>query len=227
MEGVEIQGRKLRVRRSEIRMIVSVDIINTFIFISSSKDTDKKKRPGDAGSDLRGEEKQKEILKKEDVKLHLISAFVSFLGREIESEISESDDRFRGLVDTARSALVTAYNLPEDESLKVPRNIEDIFFRDVRNDVKIEKPAAVEAKKEEVEQEEEDNDDDEGNWKRRGRDDDDDDETLNNDNGGDDQETELKEAGCDTGGSEEAFVNDLVNEGEFAQNVENDLLVNV
>ena len=42
-------------------------------------------------------------------------------------------------MERAKCALNTAYSLQEDESLNVPRNIEDIFFRDVGNIIKIEK----------------------------------------------------------------------------------------
>ena len=104
---------------------------------------------------------------------HMVSAFVAFLGREFEAE--EEDDRFRDLVDTAKTALITAYNLPEDDSLAVPRKIEDIFFRDVRYDIKIEKAKTenikVEVKEEKVDEDDinDNEEDDDGNWKRKGR----------------------------------------------------------
>lgn len=103
----------------------------------------------------------------------MVSAFVAFLGREFETE--EEDDRFRDLVDTAKTALITAYNLPEDESLAVPRKIEDIFFRDVRYDVKIgqvkTEDIKVEVKEEKIDEDDrnDDEEDDDGNWKRKGR----------------------------------------------------------
>jgi len=156
MEGVEIQGRKLRVR--------------------SSKDTDKKKNEEREKEkrEERAEERRKrqirENLKSKDVTKHMVSAFVAFLGREFEAE--EEDDRFRDLVDTAKTALITAYNLPEDESLAVPRKIEDIFFRDVRYDVKIEQvKTEVEVKEEKIDEDDrnDDEEDDDGNWKRKGR----------------------------------------------------------
>merc|ERR1711915_36243 len=71
MEGVEIQGRKLRVR--------------------SSKDTDKKKR------EEKKEEKKEEQIEKEDVKKHLVTAFLSFLDREFASDSAE--EQFKGLID--------------------------------------------------------------------------------------------------------------------------------
>ena len=218
MEGVEIQGRKLRVRRLDDLWFNKWFLLNTKIVFFSSKDTDKKKR-----NEIREPAKPKEPLKKDDVKLHLVTAFVAFLGREIEAESSEDNERFRGLIDTAKSALVTAYNLPEDDSLTVPRNIEDIFFRDVRNDVKIEKPEPVpDVKQEKVDEDEDEEmqDDDDGNWKRKSRGDNDEDghEETRDDNNVDNVEEEHQL-------SEEGFVNDLVS--SECTPIDEDLLVNV
>ena len=99
------------------------------------EERDKEKR------EERAEERRKrqiqENLKTKDVTKHLMTAIVSLLGREFEAE--EEDDNFRDLLDTAKTAIMTAYNLPEeDESLAVPRKLENIFLRDVRYDVKIE-----------------------------------------------------------------------------------------
>merc|ERR1719188_533793 len=173
MEGVEIQGRKLRVR--------------------SSKDTDKKKSNEEKEKERREERRkrqEREALKKEDVTKHLVTAFVAFLGREFESEAVAEDDRFKDLIDTAKTALITAYSLPEDDSLDIPRKIEDIFFRDVRHDVKIEKlEMNVEIKEEPNADDDndekvgDDEDDDNGNWKRkvnRSNEEEDEDEEGNN-----------------------------------------------
>lgn len=154
MEGVEIQGRKLRVR--------------------SSKDTDKKRREeksagGSSREDWRSEKKrrmEREPLKREEVTRHLIAAFVAFIDRELGRDGIEQSEEFKGLMEAAKTALNTAYSLPEDDSLKVPRNIEDIFFRDVRNDIKVDRPEIKEIKEE---KDEGDGADDDGNWKRRGR----------------------------------------------------------
>merc|ERR1712029_80609 len=132
---------------------------------------------------------EREALKKEDVTKHLVTAF---LGREFESEAVTEDDRFKDLIDTAKTALITAYSLPEDDSLDIPRKIEDIFFRDVRHDVKIEKlEMNVEIKEEPNADDDndekvgDDEDDDNGNWKRkvnRSNEEEDEDEEGNNDN---------------------------------------------
>ena len=162
--------------------LISFKKVVTFkpLFSFSSKDTDKKKNEEREKEkrEERAEERRKrqirENLKSKDVTKHMVSAFVAFLGREFEAE--EEDDRFRDLVDTAKTALITAYNLPEDESLAVPRKIEEIFFRDVRYDVKIEQVKKEDIKVEKVKEEKideddriDDEEDDDGNWKRKGR----------------------------------------------------------
>ena len=135
------------------------------IMLSSSKDTDKKKR--ESRETVRKVEK-KEQIEKEDVKKHLVAAFVSFLEREFESE--SVDEQCKELIDAAKSSLSTAYDLPEDDSLKIPKQIEDIFFREAKHLVKIAKPD-VDVKKEMKEEQGEENEefeeeDDDGNWKR-------------------------------------------------------------
>jgi len=189
MEGVEIQGRKLRVR--------------------SSKDTDKKRREergsGSGRDDWRTEKKrrvEREPLKREEVTRHLVAAFVSFIERELGREGLDQTEEFRGLMEAAKTALNTAYSLPEDDSMMVPRNIEDIFFRDVRNDIKIERPdVKVEIKEEKEEGVDEDDD---GNWKRRGRGKDDDEEIDN----GEEEEVDNGEADEIDNGEEDDVVDD-------------------
>ena len=76
----------------------------------------------------------REPVKKEDVTRHLVAAFVSFLDRQLARE---SMAQLTELMEKAKCGLNTAFCLQEDESLNVPRNIEDIFFRDVGNSIKI------------------------------------------------------------------------------------------
>jgi hypothetical protein len=134
MEGKDIQGRKLRVR--------------------SSKDSDKKQdqdRRDRARRDARPA-----LLRREDTTPHLVTAFHAFLGRQLEGEVGPE---FQGQLESARAALHTAYNLREDGSLEIPRKIEDIFFRDVRLDIK---PPTVKRVDEQSAVE-----DDNGNWKSK------------------------------------------------------------
>ena len=63
-------------------------------------------------------------VKKDDVTQHLVAAFI------------ESTD-VKNMIDKVRERLTAAYCLPGDDSLKVPRNIDDIFFRDVGNHITI------------------------------------------------------------------------------------------
>ena len=46
--------------------------------------------------------------------------------------MKESTD-VKNMIDKVRAGLTAAYCLPGDDSLKVPRNIDVIFFRDVGN----------------------------------------------------------------------------------------------
>ena len=135
------------------------------MILCSSKDTDKKKR--ETRQPVRKEEK-KEQIEKEDVKKHLVAAFVSFLEREFESE--SVDEQFKELIDAAKTSLSTAYDLPDDDSFKIPKQLEDIFFREAKHLVKIKKPQVDVKKEENVEDNEEfeeQEEDDDGNWKRR------------------------------------------------------------
>lgn len=176
-------------------------------------------------------------MKKDDVKKHLVTAFVAFLGREFEAEAATENDRFRDLVDTAKTALITAYDLPEDDSLAIPRNIEDIFFRDVRNDVKIVKVKVeetdVEVKQEKVDQEEDNDEDDDGNWKRKGRGKSEEDDQVEGDQDDEDEEN-IEENPKDS----DELDNNCADEGmdigntgddmkEIVDHNEDDLLVNV
>ena len=109
MEGKEIEGRKLRVR--------------------SAKDSDKKKS-NETTRKNRGDERtqeQKLVITREDTTKHLVQAFHDFLGRQLEG--NHSNVEFRGEIESARTALAFAYSLPQDDSLKVSRKIEDTFYR--------------------------------------------------------------------------------------------------
>jgi len=109
MDGKEINGRRLRVR--------------------GSKDCDKK---------FKAQEKKKErIPTVKDSKKHLVTAFVAFINRELENSSQEENDDFKGLLEASRSALTAAYSLPADDTYAVNRDIEGIFFRAVRLDIKL------------------------------------------------------------------------------------------
>ena len=71
------------------------------------------------------------------MKKHLVAAFVSFLEKEFESD--SVDEQVKEVIDAARTSLTTAYDLPNDDSLKIPKDLEDIFFREAKHHVKIEK----------------------------------------------------------------------------------------
>lgn len=142
MEGKEIQGRKLRVRSSK----------------DSDKKRDKEKRDAVRMERRRSRSRYKP-LKREDTKLHLVAAFHSFLCRQIQHVEEGEQQEFVEQLETAKTALQSAFKLPEDVTkLKVPRDLEDIFFRDVREDIK---PETVER----YSDNKEDNDDDDNKRK--------------------------------------------------------------
>ena len=194
----------------------------------SSKDTDKKKN--EERDRLRREERRKrEALKKEDLTKHLVAAFVGFLGRQSEADTSE-DNRFKDLVETAKSALTTAFELPEDDSLEVPRHIEVTFFRDAKHDVKLNTEEEEVKIKQEAEDEQEDDD---GNWKRKGKTGEDDEDEFGgqddeheanyDEDAGNNGEDNVEEANIDQYENDEANMNSIVDDS----NQDTDLLVNV
>jgi len=129
MDGEEINGRRLRVR--------------------SSKATDKKRQRTESKP-----QKEREPIKKptrvptiENSKPHMVTAFVKFLDRELEAIQGEENEERKGLVDAAKTALIAAYNLPSDNSLAINRNIEDIFFKAARMDIKLPEEPEVEPEK--------------------------------------------------------------------------------
>ena len=107
-----------------------------------------------------------------------MTAFLSFLDREFASDSAE--ERFKGLIDAARTSLSTAYDLPNDDSYVIPKDLEEIFYKEAKHHVK--KPAPVikmeieEEKEAEIDENYEYDDDDDGNWKRRHRSKDDEEE---------------------------------------------------
>merc|ERR1719495_2519090 len=129
MDGEEIKGRRLRVR--------------------SSKATDKKRQRTESKT-----QKEREPIKKptrvptiENSKPHMVTAFVKFLDRELEAIQGEENEERKGLVDAAKTALIAAYNLPSDNTLAINRNIEDIFFKAARLDIKFPEEPEVEPEK--------------------------------------------------------------------------------
>lgn len=119
MDGKEIEGRRLRVR--------------------GSKDTDKKRKDGSKGSDDKKASKRRKVTKIPTVvnsKRHLVTAFVAFIDRELAREETANKEDFKGLLEASKTALSAAFELPEDDSLKVEREIEEIFFRAARLDIK-------------------------------------------------------------------------------------------
>merc|ERR1711874_202109 len=169
MEGKEINGRKLRVRSSKDKSERRAEAAK-----KRERETESRKRPS-----------RERIVGRNDIKKHLVTAFISFMDREVTAAGEEAPEEYKGLMEAAKTALATAYSLPDDDSFKVNKEIEDIFLGSVRRDIKL--PKSIKIQKESGDEEKDDDTqveskpdeetDDEGNWKRRkiAKDEDDDD----------------------------------------------------
>ena len=110
----------------------------------SSKDMNKKRKETQICiEDNTNSDKRRKIdceaLQKDDVTKHLVASFCSFIEREIENHgQDQTKQEFNGLMEEVKTALTSVYKLPEDDSLKVPISIEEIFFKDIRNDIRAE-----------------------------------------------------------------------------------------
>merc|ERR1719203_2247188 len=137
LDSKEIHGRRLRVRSSK-------DKDN-----KQAQATQEKKRPA-----------PKRELTEDDVTRHLVFAFNGFLDRQGKKE-SVDEEKAKKL-EQARDLLKEAFEIPDDDSLKISRNLELIFLHNNRREIPIppapEEPKEVkteddvEAKKEAIEE---------------------------------------------------------------------------
>jgi len=176
MEGKEINGRKLRVRSSKDKSERLAD---------AEKKRENNARKRSRSRERRSMSKERRAVGRDDIKKHLVTAFISFIDRDLEAAGDDAPEEFKGLMEAAKTALSTAYSLPDDDSYKVNKDIEDIFLGSVRRDIKL--PKSIKIQKESGDEEKDDDTqveskpdeetDDEGNWKRRkiAKDEDDDD----------------------------------------------------
>ena len=79
----------------------------------------------------------------DDVTRHLVFAFMGFLGRQAEKEDLEEDKKAK--IEQAKETLKEAFEIPDDDTLKVSRNLELIFLQNNRREI----PVPVEETKEE------------------------------------------------------------------------------
>lgn len=93
----------------------------------------------------RNREQKPRIPKVEDSKNHLVTAFIEFIDREIKKQTGEENQDTMGLLEASKTALKAAFGLPDDDTYKTPREIEDIFFKAARLDIKL--PPEPEAEK--------------------------------------------------------------------------------
>lgn len=122
IDSKEIQGRRLRVRSSKDKT-------------HNDKDGQKKMPP------------RRRELCEDDVTRHLVNAFMGFLGRQAEKENLEEDKKAK--IEQAKETLKEAFEIPDDETLKVSRNLELIFLQNNRREIPV--PVSEEIKEEENE----------------------------------------------------------------------------
>jgi len=126
MDSKEIHGRRLRVRSSKDK-----DDKN-------KQATEEKKRP------------QKRELTEDDVSRHLVFAFNGFLDRQI-AKIVDADEEKAKKIEEARDLLKEAFDIPDDDSLKISRNLELIFLHNNRREIPIPEEPKEEKTKEDAE----------------------------------------------------------------------------
>jgi len=119
LDSKEIHGRRLRVR--------------------SSKDKDGK----GTGTAERKRPAPKRELTEDDVTRHLVFAFNGFLDRQANKE--SIDEAKKKQIEDAKTMLKEAFDIPDDESLKISRNLELIFLHNNRREI----PVPVEETKDE------------------------------------------------------------------------------
>merc|ERR1712156_434997 len=119
LDSKEIHGRRLRVR--------------------SSKDKDGK----GTGTAERKRPPPKRKLTEDDVTRHLVFAFNGFLDRQANKE--SIDEAKKKQIEDAKTMLKEAFDIPDDESLKISRNLELIFLHNNRREI----PVPVEETKDE------------------------------------------------------------------------------
>ena len=122
MDSKEIHGRRLRVR--------------------SSKDKDR----NDKAEAARKKFQPKRELTENDVTKHLVFAFMGFLGRQMEVEGLE--DEVKSKMETAKDLLKESFDIPDDETLKVSRNLELIFLQNNRREIPVPKDETKEEEEE-------------------------------------------------------------------------------
>merc|ERR1719259_515693 len=72
-----------------------------------------------------------------DSKMYLITAFIAFIDRELQAHPDEANEDFKGLLEASKTALTAAYKLPDDKTYETSREIEDIFFKASRLEIKL------------------------------------------------------------------------------------------
>ena len=94
----------------------------------------------------------KRELVEDDVTRHLVFAFMGFLNRQIDKDGLDEDVKTK--LDQANDLLKESFDIPDDDSLKVSRNLELIFLQNNRREIPVPKEEVKEEPSEEVVKEE-------------------------------------------------------------------------
>merc|ERR1712241_531237 len=114
LDSKEIHGRRLRVRSSKDKD-------------RKDKEASERKRP------------PKRELTEDDVTRHLVFAFNGFLDRQASKE--SIDEEKKKQIEDAKKALIESFDIPDDDSLKISRNLELIFLHNNRREIPVPQPA--------------------------------------------------------------------------------------
>merc|ERR1712156_772099 len=128
-----------------IKALDSKEIHGRRLRVRSSKDKDGK----GTGTAERKRPPPKRELTEDDVTRHLVFAFNGFLDRQANKESIED----------AKTMLKEAFDIPDDDSLKISRNLELIFLHNNRREIPVPQPA--EEPKDENEEDANEKDEDE------------------------------------------------------------------
>ncbi len=130
LDSKEINGRRLRVRAAGDKEKKPGD--SGYREKSAERDRDRDR--GGASSSGSSRRSKKEV-RVSDVKGHLAYAFIGFLQRE-RDEVDVAEEK-KEKMNQAIEILKDAFDIPDDDSLKVSRHLEIMFLQNNRREIKV------------------------------------------------------------------------------------------
>jgi hypothetical protein len=142
LDSKEIHGRRLRVRSSKDKDNKQAQASTEERKSPAPKRKLVEERPA-AKSELKKSE-----LKEDDVTHHLVFAINRFLDRQAKKK--SVDEEKAKKFEQARDLLKEAFDIPDDDSLKINQNLEGIFLQNCSSRHEIPNPPALEIEPKEV-----------------------------------------------------------------------------